>query len=100
MHINARGKIKNWHVLEVKKTLLVFSTPRVTDHTDFSFSRVEKNEVTAYASLWPGSGAPKNSQIPFNITSCQSNRLSVMCCGASMSLVPGTAARIGTRAHP
>lgn len=30
-------------MLEVKVTgLLMFSTPQVTDHTDFSFSRVEK----------------------------------------------------------
>lgn len=33
--------------------MLVFSNPRVTDHTDFSFSRVERNEVTDYASVHP-----------------------------------------------
>lgn len=65
MYINAHGKSQNWPVLEVKMTLLVFPTPRVTDHTDFSFSRVERNEVTAYAYLWPHLGEPKQPS-PFH----------------------------------
>lgn len=88
----------------------MFSTPRVMDHTDFSFSRVERSEVTDYASLhppyWPkiSRSTQKDCQVPFILTYSLSNKLSVMCFWwclyVSNLTTPPRASQTWTGAHP
>lgn len=93
---------KNW------RALLMFSAPRVTDHTDFSFSRVERNEVTDYASVHPphcpkiSRSTQKDCQVPFILTYSLSNKLSVMWQGLHVSnlTTPPAASPTWKVAHP
>lgn len=55
----------------------MFSTPRVTDHTDFSFSRVERNEVTHDASLLPTVLTKNKQENPKRLPSPHSYLLSL-----------------------